>query len=161
MSREFAVHASDLVARSLKISRATHMTVAAVVAAVALNATIAIQYLSALGQAALLVLIFFSVAGGLSAISADLYSRSGQAVSSLKSIGATGKSISYAVIMSVVGYGAAGAVFGVLVGAGFGAALGNGGVSATALLVEGLGVIVAASAATAAGVYAGGRFWPK
>ncbi len=159
MSRDFAVHASDLVARSLKISRATHMTIAAVVAAVALNASIAIQYLSTAGQAVLLVLTFASVAAGLSAISADFYSRSGQAVSSLKSIGATSRSISYAVIVSVAGYGAAGATVGAIVGAGFGAALGSGGASAIDLLLESVGVIVAASSATAAGVYAGARAW--
>ncbi len=159
MSRDFAVHASDLVARSLKITKATHMTVAVVVAAVALNASIAIQYLGALGQAVLLTLIFLSVAGGLAAISADIYSRSGQAVNSLKSIGASSKSISYAVIVSVVGYGAAGAVLGAAAGAGVGAALGGAGASATTVLLESLGVIVAASSATAAGVYAGVRLW--
>lgn len=158
MSRDLA-HASDLVARSLKIGRATHVTVAALVAGIALNASIAIQFLGTLGQGVLLVVIFLSVVAGLSAISADLFSRSGQAVSSLKSIGASGKSISYAVTLSVVGYGAAGAVLGAVAGAAAGVAFGNAGASATSLVLGWLGVVAAASSATAAGVYAGAKTW--
>jgi hypothetical protein len=159
MSRDFAVQASSLVARSMKVGRATHMTVAAVVGAIALNASIAIQFLGALGQAVLLAVIFASVAAGITAISADIYSRSSQAVKSLKSIGASSRAISYALIMSVIGYGAAGAVLGAAAGTGVGAAIGSAGASSTALLVGSFGVVLAASAATAAGVYAGARIW--
>ena len=153
------MQASDLVARSLKISRTTRMTVAAVVAAVALNASVAIQFLGAPGQAVLLGLIFASVALGLSTISMDLFSRSSQAVSNLKSIGATRKSISYAVIFSMISYGAAGAAIGAATGTGLGAALGSPGASTANLVFDVVEVTVAASAATVAGVYAGGRLW--
>ena len=159
MSRGFALGPDSLVARSLKISRATHMTVVAVVAAVALNATVAIQYLGELGQAVLFCLIFASVAASLSAVSADLYSRSSQAISNLKSIGASSKTISYALTLSVVGYGAAGAVVGAAGGACLGAAFGSGGASVTALVLEVAGVMAVASSAAATGVYAGSRVW--
>jgi len=159
MSRDFAIEASGLVARSLRISRTTRLTVAAIVSAVALNASVAIQFLGAPGQGILLVLIFVSVALGLSTISMDLYSRSSQAVNNLRSIGATRKSISYAVIFSMIGYGAAGAVVGAVAGTGVGAALGSPGASITSLAVDMAGVVIAASTATMAGVYVGGSLW--
>ena len=159
VSRSLGLGANGLVARSLKISRATHMTVVAVVAAVALNATVAIQYLGAFGQAVLLCLIFASVAVGLSAISADLYSRSSQTISNLKSIGASRRSISYALTLSVIGYGAAGAFVGAAGGACLGVALGSGGVPINTLILEVVGVMAIASSATATGVYGGSRIW--
>ena len=157
MTREISMHPGDMVARSLSITRTTHALVAVVTAAVTLNAMVAMQFIGLLGQAVLLSLVFVTLAAGLSAVSLEVYSRSGQAVSNLRSIGATSGSLSKAVLVSIIGYGAAGSALGAAAGAGLGAALGGPSVAGVTALAEGVGVIVAASAATAAGVYLGAR----
>ena len=146
----------DMVSRSLRISAATHAGVAAVSAAVALNAVVAMQFLHAAGQAVILAAVFVLLCVGLSAISMDLYSRSQQTLSNLRSIGASRAKISQAMVLTMVIYGAGGALLGAAAGAGIGAGLGNSGTAAAGLLVQSFGVVVAASSAIVAGVYAGG-----
>jgi hypothetical protein len=145
-----------MLARSLKVSKSTHMVIATVAAAVAANAAVAMQFTSLTAQAAMLGLIFVSLAVGTSAISSDIYSRSSQAVSNLRSIGASSRSISNALFFSVIGYGVAGSAFGAAIGTALGLSLGGQG-GAVSVLVVVLAVVLASSAAAAAGVYAGGR----
>ena len=156
MSRGISLHEGQLLARSLKVSKSTHLVVVTVAAAVAANAAAAIQMTGTVGQAVLLALIFVTLAAGTSAISSDIYARSSQTIANLRSIGASSRSLSSAVFFSVIGYGVAGSALGAGVGSALGFALGGqGGVAS--LLVAVLGVILASSAAAAAGVYAGGR----
>ena len=156
MSRGVPLHEGQLLARSLNVSRSTHLVVASLAAAVAANAAAAIQLIGPFGQAALLAVIFVTVALGTSAISSDIYARSSQTIHNLRSIGASSRSLSGAVFFSLIGYGVAGSAVGAGVGAALGIALGGQGGALSALLAV-LGVILASSAAAAAGVYAGGR----
>ena len=156
MSRGVSLHEGQLLARSLKVSKSTHIVVASVAAAVAANAAAAILMTGTVGQIALLALIFVTLAAGTSAISSDIYLRSSQTIANLRSIGASNSSLSSAVFFSVIGYGIAGSALGAGLGAALGVVLGGqGGVVSLSIAV--LGVILASSAAAAAGVYAGGR----
>jgi len=156
VSRMLGVHAGDMVARSLRISTATHAGVAVVSAAVALNAMVAMQFLQTAGQAVILAAEFVLLCVGFSAISMDLYSRSQQTLSNLRSIGASRGKITQAVVASMVVYGGLGALLGTAAGAGIGAGLGNSGTAFAGLLVQSIAVIVASAGAVVAGVYAGG-----
>ena len=89
MKRMLGSGAGSVVARSLRISAATHAGVAAVAAAVALNAIVAMQFLQTAGQAVILAAVFALLCVGLSATAMDLYSRSKQTLSNLRSIGAS------------------------------------------------------------------------
>ncbi|HEY6282353.1 MAG TPA: hypothetical protein VIW22_00330 [Nitrososphaerales archaeon] len=156
MSRGISIQEGQLLARGLKITRSTHLLVAAVATGVAANATVAVQFTGLAGQIVLLALIFGSLAVGTSAISADIFSRSSHTVSNLRSIGASSRSISSAVLVPILGFGIAGSALGAVVGAALGATLG-GASGVLTLLTEVFAVIATASAASAAGVYAGGR----
>jgi len=156
VSRGISVHEGQILARSLKVSKSTHTVVATVAAAVAANAAVAMQFTGLAAQVATLILIFVSLALGTSAISADIYSRSSQAVSNLRSIGASSRSLANAVFFSLIGYGVAGSTLGAVVGAGLGISLGGQG-GALSVLTAVFAVVLASSAAAAAGVYAGGR----
>jgi hypothetical protein len=114
------------------------------------------QFTGLTGQLAMMALIFVSLAVGTSAISSDIWSRSSQVVSNLRSIGASGRSISNAIFFSVIGYGVAGSAFGGGIGAALGVFLGGRG-GPLSILIAVLAVVLASSAAAAAGVYAGGR----
>jgi hypothetical protein len=156
MSRGISLREGQILAKSLKVSRSTHMVVATVTAAVAANAAVAMQFTGPTAQIATLILIFMSLAVGTSAISTDIYSRSSQAVSNLRSLGASGRSLSNAVFFSVIGYGMAGSALGAVIGASLGISLGGQGGIVSALIAI-FAVILTSSAAAAAGVYAGGR----
>ena len=156
MSRGVSLHEGQLLARSLKVSKSTHVVVASVAAAVAANAAAAILMTGTVGQIALLALIFVTLAAGTRAISSDIYVRSSQTIANLRSIGASSRSLSSAVFLSVIGYGIAGSALGAGLGAALGVVLGGQG-SVVSLSIAVLGVILASSAAAAAGVYAGGR----
>jgi uncharacterized membrane protein YgaE (UPF0421/DUF939 family) len=156
MSRGLSLQEGQILARSLKVSKSTRLVVATVAAAVAANAAVAMQFTSFTAQIAMLVLIFVSLAAGTSAISSDIYSRSSQTISNLRSIGASSRSLSSAVFFSVIGYGVAGSALGAGIGAALGLSLGGQG-GAVSVLVAVLAVVLASSAAAAAGVYAGGR----
>jgi predicted lysophospholipase L1 biosynthesis ABC-type transport system permease subunit len=156
LSRGISIQEGQLLARGLKITRSTHLLIAAVATAVAANATVAVQFTGLAGLIVLLALIFGSLAVGTSAISADIYSRSSQTVSNLRSIGASSKSISSAVLVPVLAFGIAGSALGAVVGAALGITLGGSSAMLT-VLVDIFAVIGTASAASAAGVYAGGR----
>jgi len=122
-----------------------------------MNAMIAMQCVGFDAQLALLAIVFVTLAVGTLALSSDLYSRSSQTVSNLRSIGASKGAISSAFALAIVAYGVAGAVVGVAAGSALGFALGSSGAGAISLVVESLGVMVAASTATSAGFYAGAR----
>jgi len=156
MSRGISVQEGQLLARGLKITRSTHLLVAAVATAVAANAMVAVQFTGLTGEIVLLALIFGSLAIGTSAISADIYARSSQTVSNLRSIGASSRSISSAVLIPVLVFGIAGSALGAVLGAGLGMTLGGPGGPVT-VLSEVFAVVLTSSAAAAAGVYAGGR----
>ena len=157
MKPEFSLRSSQVIARSLKITRTTHSLVAAITAAVALNSMVAIQYLGLSGQAALLVAVFVSLGVGSLAVSKDVYSRSIQTVANLRSIGATTGSISSALASAMIVYGMVGAVIGVAVGGAMGFALGGGVSGGASILSEAIGVIAVSSGAIAAGFYIGAR----
>jgi hypothetical protein len=156
VSRRVSLQEGQLLARSLNVSKSTHLVVASLAAAVAANAAAAIQLTELMGQIALLVVIFVTVAAGTSAISSDIFARSRQAIANLRSIGASSRTLSKAVFFSMIGYGVAGSALGAGVGAALGIALGGQGGAFSALFAV-LGVILTSSAAAAAGVYAGGR----
>ena len=156
MSRGVSLQEGQLLVRSLNVSKSTHLLVASLAIAVSANAAAAIQLIGLMGQIALLVVIFVTVAVGTSAISSDILARSSQTITNLRSIGASRSSISSAVFFSVIGYGVAGSALGAGAGAALGMALGGQG-GAVSVLFAVLGVILASSAAAAAGVYAGGR----
>jgi len=156
VSRGFSVREGQLLARSLKVTRSTHLLVASVAAAVASNATLAMQFIGFDGQLVMAGIIFICLALGTSAISSEIFSRSTQTISNLRSIGASSSSLSSAVMMSVLGYGFAGSALGVLVGVALGFALG-GTAGANSLLLDVLAVLLASSAASSVGVFMGGR----
>ena len=156
MSRGVSLQEGQLLARSLKVSRSTHLVVASVAAAVAANAAAAIQMTGPFGQAVLLALIFVTLAAGTSAISSDIYARSSQTIANLRSLGASRRSLSSAVFFSVISYGVAGSALGAGLGAALGYGLGGQG-GAISAVVAVVGVVLASSAAAAAGVYVGGR----
>ncbi len=138
------------------MTRATYALVAVANAAITANAMVAIGYSSFAGQLALEAFLFASMALIAFAVSADVFARSGQAVSSLRSIGASKASLSMVVATTVLVYGAAGSVL----GAGLGGAIGMGleGLSAgLGTAVNAVIVVVVSASATAAGVYAGAR----
>lgn len=157
MSREATVSATQMVARSLRISAATHLLVASVSAGIAVNAAVAMQFLNLGGEAVLLAVVFVTVAAAASTVSLDVFSRSSQVVSNLRSIGANRNSVSSAVVLSLVGYGAAGAAIGTMTGGLLGAALGGEGTVGEALLIQMVGVVLTACAAMAVGVFYGAR----
>ena len=156
MSRGVSLQEGQLLARSLNVTKSTRQVIATVAAAVAANAAAAIQLTGLIGQISLLVLIFVTLSAGTSAISSDIYARSGQTIANLRSIGASRRSLSSAVFFSVIGYGVAGSALGAGIGAALGIAMGGQG-GAVTIMVTVLGVILASSAAAAAGVYAGVR----
>ena len=156
MSRGFSVREGQLLARSLKVTRSTHLLVASVAAAVASNSTLAMQFMGLGGQLVMAGIIFICLALGTSAISSEIFSRSTQTISNLRSIGASSRSLSSAVTMSVLGYGLAGSALGALVGVGLGFVLG-GASGANSLLIAVLVVLLASSAASMMGVFMGGK----
>jgi hypothetical protein len=155
MSRGLPVHDGQLVARSLKVTKTTHLLVASIAAGIAANASVAMPFTGAIGPFALSALIFASLSIGAWAISTEIFSRSSQTVSNLRSIGATTKSLSSAVLMPVLLYG----IMGSAVGAGVGAAIGLllGGPVGIGVFFETLSVVLSSAAGTAVGVYVGGR----
>ncbi|MDG7007175.1 MAG: hypothetical protein JRN06_02890 [Nitrososphaerota archaeon] len=157
MSREATVSATQMVARSLKISAATHLVVASVAVGVAVNAAVAMQFLGVTGQAVLLAIVFASLAAGGAAVSVDVYSRSAQVVSNLRSIGASSGSVSSAVVLSLIGYGAGGSALGGVLGTTLGAALGGAGILGETLLVHMVAVVFAACTGLSAGIFFGAR----
>ena len=142
--------------KSLRITGSTRLMVSAFSAAVALNGMVAIRALGPVGQGVLFAVIFVSLSAGAAAVSVDIFNRSSQAVSNLRSIGASRWSISSAVVNSVLVYGAVASTVGAALGAALGSVLAGSGLGVLALF-EVLAVAVASAAALAAGVYAGGR----
>ena len=157
MSREATVSATAMVARSLKISGTTQWVVASVSAGIAVNAAIAMQFLGIGGQAAILAIAFLSLAAAASAVSMDVYSRSAQVVSNLRSIGASRDGVSTAVVLSLIGYGGGGAALGGVIGTALGTALGGAGTLGGVLFVQLVAVVLATCGGMAAGVFYGAR----
>jgi len=156
MNRGVSLHEGQLLARSLNVSKSTHVVVASVAAAVAANAAAAMQLTGPFGQVAMLALTIATLSIGTSAISTDVYARSSQTISNLRSIGASRGSLARAVFFSLIGYGIAGSALGGGLGGALGLTLGGAG-GAVSVAQSVLGVIFASSAAAAIGVYAGGR----
>ena len=157
MSREATVSATQMVARSLRISRPTHILVTSLSAGVAVNAAVAMQFLGVGGQLVLLAVVFATLAVGASAVSADVYSRSGAAVSNLRSIGASRNGVSSAVVLSLVGYGAGGAVLGGALGTGLGGALGGAVTVGEPAVLQLAAVVLSACAGISVGGFLGAR----
>ncbi len=144
------------VARSLRITGSTHLMVAMLSAAVALNGAAAAQALGFTGFVVATAVVFASLAACSAAISVDILRRSGKTVSDLRSIGATSSSISSAIFGSVLAYGALGSAVGGVAGGALGSALVGPGPALSAVYGV-VTVVLASSAALAVGTYAGGR----
>ena len=157
MKQAASMRSSQMISRSMKITGTTHALVAAVSAAVALNAMIAMQYLGLLGQVALILIVFVSLALGSLAVSMDIYSRTSQTVANLRSIGATSRSISSALAAAMVFYGLAGALLGSVAGVLIGLIFGGAGTQALSPFAESAGLIAASALAAATGFYAGAK----
>lgn len=155
MKSGFSLGAGGVVARSLKMTRATHVLVAAPTGAVAANVMVAMQFIGLSGQLALLALIFASVSAATLAISADVFTRSSQTVSNLRSIGASTRSLSGAMLGVALTWGLAGAAVGACLGAVLGVGLAGTSGPALSLLAEAAEVLVASAGAMTAGVYFG------
>ncbi len=161
MSRGISLREGQLLARSLRVERPTHLVVATVSAGVAANAAVAMELMTSPGNVVILALVFVSLILCTLAVSSDIYSRSSQAVSNLRSIGASRRSLGVAVFMSVIFYAVAGSAAGGMVGVALGLALGGSG-GVFSALTSVLAVVAISSAAEAVGVYAGGRgTWPS
>lgn len=143
------------VAKSLKVTSYTYAAVASLTAALAANGMLAAGPLGAAGKALVVAVVFVSLAGVTTALSADVFSRSSQAVANLRSIGASQAKISGAVATSVVVFGAGGALLGAAAGAGLAALVSSSPVGTS--LFDALAMVVASSAAVATGAFAGGR----
>ena len=143
------------VAKSLKITSYTYAAVGSLTAALTANGMLAAGLLGSVGKAVVVAVVFVSLAGVTSALSADIFSRSSQAVANLRSIGASQVKISAAVATSVVVFGAGGALLGAAAGAGLAALVSPS--PAGASLIDALALVVASSAAVVTGAFAGGR----
>lgn len=146
---------STLVARGLRISSPTKVLAAALAGAVSVNASLAMQFGGTDVLAALVALFFASVAAGAWAISRDICSRSAQAISNLRSIGATRASILSAVLLSVLLYATLAAALGAVAGTAAGDSVLGAGVSLTHALSYAALLAAAAASASGAGAYAG------
>jgi hypothetical protein len=151
------VFASDgVVARSLKLTRATSILVGALAAGVSLNVMVAMQFVGTLVQALLIVIVFATLGFSSSAMASDVLSRSEQSVASLRSMGATHGGLAGAMLGVVLVWGLVGAALGTGLGSALGMAAGGSAGPLTAI-VDGAGVIVASAGAVVAGVYLGAR----
>ena len=156
MSKGIPFAAGGVVARSLKMTRVTYALVGVANASIAANSVVAIGYSAFAGQMTLYGFLFASMAMVATAISADVFARSGQAVSSLRSIGASRNSISLVVTTTVLVYGAAGAILGAVLGTAIGMGIGGLATSVDTAFTA-LIVVTISAVATATGVYAGAR----
>jgi len=156
MKRGLSFTTDGVIARSLKMTKATGVLVGALTAGVTVNVMVAMQFVGAFAQVLLVALVFAAVGFSSSAMASDVLSRSGQSVSSLRSMGATAGGLAMAMVGTVLAWGVLGAVLGTGVGSALGFAEGGtAGVFSSAL--DGAGVIAAAVAAVAVGVYLGAR----
>jgi predicted lysophospholipase L1 biosynthesis ABC-type transport system permease subunit len=158
VSRRFSFGPDAVVARSLGMTRSTHILVAALTMAVTANATVAMQFINFSGQSALLAVLFISMAVVASAVSTDVLARSSQTVGNLKSLGATKGKVSGVVLFSVLAYGVVGTALGSGLGGALGFVIGNFSGVATGLIAQSMTVFVVAAVATATGAYAGTKF---
>ncbi len=159
-----------MVARSLRVSRATFSMVAAFTAAVAANAMLSLQLLNGFGQAVVFALVFFFVAVIGIALVVDIFSRSNQAVATLRTLGATKGTVSRPLLVNLLMSGGAGCVAGAVLGGALGAGLGvyglvpvQGAATGTAgTVVNAILVVVLSLAAMSLGTYMGvRRAWPS
>lgn len=153
--------ADPAVVRSLRIARSTFSVVAAFSALVATNVMLTLRTLSLAGQATVLALTFSLVCIITAALVVDILSRSSQAVSTLRTLGANQRVVAVSILVSLIAFGAAGSAAGALLGGGLGAALGAFGAApaqgVTETLTAGLVVWVLSIVAVAAGVFVGVR----
>lgn len=156
MKTSASIGRGDMVARGLRITRATNGLLAAISLGVTANATVAVMQFGFAGKAGLLAIVFFSIAISTYAVCVDILNRSSQNVANLRSIGANKGAISRAVLIFVLTYGSAGSILGVAVGTALGASLSSIGMSSPVLL-DMISVFVASAMGTAIGVYAGAR----
>ena len=104
----------------------------------------------------MIAVVFITLALGAATLSLDVYSRSSLVVSNFRSMGATSGSLSFAMMVSVLAYGAAGSAIGGTLGAALGASFGRSGIGAGPL-ISALAVTISSCAAIVAGTYGGTR----
>jgi len=146
-----------VVAKSLKMTRATSVLVAALTAGISVNAMVAMQFVGGVAQAVLAGIVFGTLVISTSAVAADVFARSEQSIANLRSIGATLKSMTGAILGAVILWGVAGAILGTGAGSAIGTVSGGSSATAVSVLVEGSVVILLSVAAMSAGVYLGAR----
>jgi len=153
----FSFLSDGLVTKSLKMTRATSLLVASLTAGISVNVMVAMQYVGGFAQALLSGIVFVTLAVSTSAVSADVFARSEQSISNLRSVGATLKSMTGAILGVVLFWGLAGAVLGTGAGSAIGLVAGGSSPGLLGLMVDGLVVILLSAAAMSAGVYLGAR----
>lgn len=156
MSRP-STRGSSLVARGLGISSPTRVLAAALVGTVSVNASLAMQFGGTQTLVALSALFFASVATGAWAISRDVCSKSAQAISNLRSIGATRPFILSAVLVSILSYATLAAACGAFAGAVAGESVLGAGIALERAMVYAALLAAVSAAASGAGAYAGVR----
>ena len=160
MKRVTVRRADPVIARSLKVTRTTFSMVATFTAGVAANVMLSAQVLSALGQVAVFALMFAVISIISASLVADIFTRSNQVVTTLRTLGATKGAISKSIVVSLFVPGAAGAAIGAALGGGLGAAglvQGALGTGLGSIMLNGVVVLAMSLAAIGCGVYAGVR----
>jgi predicted lysophospholipase L1 biosynthesis ABC-type transport system permease subunit len=157
MKSGFSLGTGGVLARSLRITRATHVLVAAVTATFSANVMITMQFLGTGGRAGLLAIVFSSITVATWAITYDVFTRSAQSAANLRSVGASTGSMSGAVLGILLTYGLAGSVLGAFIGATAGMALGAPLGAGLGFAAEGGAVVAASAGAMAVGVYTGAK----
>jgi len=158
MRRGVVLGQGSMVTKSLRISRPTFYMVAAFSATVAANATITLQVLSSVGQAAVLgfTSLFIGIVGA--AVAIDILSRSSLALGTLRTFGAKREDVAAAMVARLVVFGAAGSALGAAFGDCLIAVLrGSGPLILSVILVNALSVLGLLAAAIGVGVYVGVR----
>jgi len=160
MRRESALGGDTAILRSLKIAKTTFSVVLASTALVATNVMVTLRVLSFPAQVAILVVTFMCVCIIITAVVADVFSRSNQILGTLRTLGAKRETILVTTLVSLLGFGAIGSVLGAVVGVGLGAVIdvpGTATQGALTTLIDGLLVCGSLIAATEVGAFFGVR----
>lgn len=105
--------------KSLRVTKSTLTLVAFVPAVVAVNGMVLTQLLGPTGLTTGLGMVFACTAIAMFLIIADIMDRSTKAVSAMRSIGASRKTLASAILLGLLGFG----VIGACLGSGLGAAI--------------------------------------
>lgn len=144
----------NIVLKSLGVRKSISVLLAACTAGTTANAMIVLRYLGALGQVAVLALLFSFVCLAGAMMSRDIVERSQSVLGTLRSVGATRAVIAATLTAALAAIGGAGAVLGAGLGAVLGAVVGSP-APGLSVIVEFVTVICVSSVAAGAGAYSG------